>query len=149
MTRLRRNLRSVCAEILALARRYALLDAAGLVLGVVAASAAHAATGRTDLLVLAAIAGENVGFYGMAAVRHKLAGKGGTCTVRALWREFALAECIDFALVRPVALVLATQALGPVAVAVVSGGLVADLVYYTIASRCARPTTAAAVRSSR
>lgn len=133
----------VSAEIRVWLRRYLVLDIAGWIMGLGLGCAVHASTQRIDAMAAAVILGENLGFYGAAIIRDWIRTRrrgGGTVSgvLRGLVVEFAAAECMDLALVRPASLVLATSLFGSAVAGILVGGIAADVVYYWIAGRSAR-----------
>jgi len=131
-------------------RRYGPLELVGTLGALAAAGAAATLTGEVALAALAGAAGENVGFYGYAgwrSARGHMAAHGlslsatdrarawhiGRRTVADLAGEFGPAELLDSALLRPALLYAATRATGSVAVGVLLGKVLADLVFYGIA----------------
>lgn len=129
-------------------RSYLLLDVAGTLFSLLFGCATYSVTERIGPMVVAAVVGENVGFYGAALLREWRRGAGHGDSRRAsvlnVLQEFMPAECLDVAVIRPAALVFASSVIDSPAAAIVMGGLIADLSYYTVAARCApvRPSVA-------
>jgi hypothetical protein len=131
-------------------RRYGPLELVGTLGALGAAGAVMMLTEQPGLAALAGVVGENVGFYAFAgwrALRRQLALNPGATVGRELamaWAigrgtmvdllsEFGPAEILDTAVVRPALLYAATLATGSVALGVLIGKLLADLVFYGIA----------------
>lgn len=99
-------------------------------------------TDHPVVVAIAAVAGENVGFYGVLAVavlleqrRRGLVGRRAIAfTVVLLIAEFGAAELLDTFLIRPTALTLAVWLIPEPTWALLAGKLVADAVFYLIAA---------------
>lgn len=149
---------------LALLRRYGPLELAGTAGALAAAWGAHAVTGSLAAAAVAGTAGENAGFYGLAAVaairRHAERGwRSPRVALRVGWRaardlavEFGPAELVDSFWARP-GLMYALGAWLGVGPGVVAGKLAADVVFYAVAAGCRalhpRRTSAAPEGASR
>ena len=129
-------------------RRYWIPDVAGWAAAVLAGLAAHTWIGRLDALAIGATLGENIGFYGAAAVlefrSRRARGRPASPrdVARSLLLEFAPAELLDTVFVRPLTTAIAVQATASPVVGISVGGFVADTVFYTLAAACARAQSA-------
>ncbi|MBK7782218.1 MAG: hypothetical protein IPJ58_15890 [Ardenticatenia bacterium] len=129
-------------------RRYAPLEAAGTIGALVGAWLALALTEQMAAVVVAATIGENLGYYGLAALRelqrhnrlsalrsHSLSRSLaiGWRTLRGLLLEFGPAELLDSAWIRPGLMFMMSRWVESVAASVLLGKLLADLLFYAMA----------------
>jgi hypothetical protein len=106
-------------------RRYAPAEIVALVTAAAGYLLVHAATENAGAAAYGATIGDNVGYYGMLALRELAAGR----SLRGLAVEFGPAEALDSAVVRPACVALSTAALGP-ALGVLVAKVLADLAFY-------------------
>jgi hypothetical protein len=86
------------------------------------------ATGNHVAAAYGAAIGDNLGYYGLLAVRE-IRARGVVRGCRTLALEFGPAEALDSTIVRPACTAMAAAALGP-AVGVLVAKVLADLVFY-------------------
>jgi hypothetical protein len=123
-------------------RRYGVAEVVGVGTALAASVSVRAATGNDVLAAYGGALGENVGYYGVIVARDigrarraaraaaRTYGSAGVFrTARDLILEFGVAEVIDTAFVRPLAMALGMRFVGPGA-GVVAGKLVADVAFY-------------------
>jgi hypothetical protein len=114
--------------------RYGPAEVVGTLTAVGGSFAAYHATGSEVASAYGGAVGENVGFYGTILLREFLtdrrAGRRTTRTFMGLLFEFGPAEVLDSLVIRPLAMGLATQALGGRGVGVIVGKLLADVTFY-------------------
>jgi hypothetical protein len=116
-------------------RRYIPSEILGTTTALLAAWAAMSATGSVAVAALAATWGENVAYYGLMLVRDLRAGscrspREALLTLRNIVLEFGPAELLDSFLIRPAALYAGVVLLPGLAVGVLAGKLVADVIFY-------------------
>ena len=123
-------------------KRYGLAEIAGLCAAVVGSFAARALTGSEIAAAYGGALGENLGYYGIIIGREvvhdrrtAVAVSGGYGligvgrTARHLAFEFGVAEALDTAVLRPLAMALGIRFFGR-ALGIVVGKLAADLTFY-------------------
>ena len=123
-------------------RRYGAAEIVGMVAAIAGAFSVHALTDSDVLTAYAGAIGENLGYYGVIVGRDvvrdlratRAAGRrygvrGALRTARDLAFEFGVAEVLDTALLRPLAMGLGMRFFGG-SVGVVVGKLVADVAFY-------------------
>jgi ornithine decarboxylase len=120
-------------------RRYAPAEL-GAIVGAVLAATAVDRFGSAAATAYAGAIGETIVFYGVLFVRDLSAQRAGRSpgravgrTVRDLVLECGPAELLDTLVARPLAMYLATQAVGSAWLGVVLGKVAADVVFYTVA----------------
>lgn len=122
--------------------RYGVAEVVGLCTAVLGSFAAHALTGSEVAAAYGGAMGENVGYYGVIigreVVRDQRAATassrgyglaGAARTARNLLFEFGVAEVLDSAVLRPLAMGLGVRFFGR-ALGVVVGKLAADVTFY-------------------
>ncbi|MET2012621.1 hypothetical protein ABXJ56_13830 [Microbacterium chocolatum] len=123
-------------------RRYLPAELAGTAALVLAGLAVAGTSAHPVVITMAAVVGENLGFYGVLAVmvlveQHRRGRRGAratAATVILLAAEFGGAELLDSLLVRPGAISLALWLVPDPFWALLVGKVAADLVFYTIAA---------------
>ncbi len=134
------NLRAKISEWL---RRYVPLEAASIVAAVTGGALMSAVTDDAVTIAYAAAWSENLGYYGIAAIREmraqahadqqaSFATRSKRAATSLLW-EFGVAEVVDSLVVRPLAMWAAMTFLGQMHAGIIAGKLVADVVFYGIA----------------
>jgi hypothetical protein len=120
-------------------RRYAPAEL-GAIVGAVLAATAVDRFGSAAATAYAGAIGETIVFYGVLFVRDLSAQRAGRSPARAVGRtvrdlalECGPAELLDTFVARPLAMYLATQAVGSAWLGVVLGKIAADVVFYTVA----------------
>ncbi len=129
-------------------KRYAPLEVAG-ALGTLAGGwLGFIVFDRMGVAVLAATMGECLGYYGLALMRElrqqrwpghsrpwgsNPANVSGYGALRALLLEFGPAELLDTVWIRPGAMLLVSRSMDHLALSLLIGKLLADLVFYTLA----------------
>lgn len=117
--------------------RYAPAEIGGTIGALVAAGGTAYWGGNALLVAVAGAWGEAFGFYIPLVVREftttsqerpLLAAI--VCTVRNLLLEFGMAEVLDTTLLRPGLMALAVHAFAPISLAIVTGKIAADIVFY-------------------
>lgn len=129
-------------------RRYGLLEAAGTSGALVGAMVGWLATGQLIVGAIAGTVGENLGFYGFAALREARRHWRGLRrapspirrrrtakrTFRNLSLEFGPAEALDTVAVRPALLYLLPGITGEPITGFLIGKILADVVFYSVAT---------------
>lgn len=123
-------------------KRYGVAEAAGLCTALIGSLAARAVTGSEIAAAYGGAFGENLGYYGIIVGRevvhdrraafaanrgYGLAGAGRTA--RNLLLEFGVAEVLDSAVLRPLAMGLGVRYFGR-GIGIIAGKLAADLTFY-------------------